>query len=358
MLSIYVLAAVVAASLVSGVAARADAGPLTGSVELTNKTWICRGPVDLTSVSVTMDQNFVLPPGSARGADDAIHLGGGCTGHIGSITVVQYHGDAIKVGGGAHDLVIDGGTIRCYGHDTGKHQDGIQAMGGQRVVFHALDIQCDSANNAAFFANRGTNSPELPTDVVCEGCFLEGGGITVRIGNSVRSGVRDSIIVAGHFSAVRIDKQGAADPVYSNNSVGTPGQGLPRPVPRPVEHQGPPKLIRSGPTPALLLRPVRLGAVALVATRIGLDEAAVLKTSLLSVPSGKPVPLLRGSQVGTATTGYQKSTIVYAAGANPALLLRLRISPASLRPGLLYRLRVSAVDPAGRTSLLTIPLRA
>ncbi|HEV2590951.1 MAG TPA: hypothetical protein VGU02_03560, partial [Gaiellaceae bacterium] len=168
----------------------------TGVVNLTNKTWICKGPVDLTSVTVTFDQS-VPQTSPTPGAHDAIHLGAGCTGEIGLLTVVQYHGDGVKVGGGAHDLTIDRGSIRCLAHDIGKHQDGIQAMGGTNVRFNQMDVQCDSANNAALFVNRGTNSPELPTGIVCNDCFLQGGGITVRIGNSVSSGVTDSAVVPG-----------------------------------------------------------------------------------------------------------------------------------------------------------------
>jgi hypothetical protein len=69
-------------------------------VTLVDKTWICKSRVDLTSVSVTFDQN-VADTSTTPGGHDAVHLGSGCTGHIGSLTVVQYHGDGVKVGGGA-----------------------------------------------------------------------------------------------------------------------------------------------------------------------------------------------------------------------------------------------------------------
>ncbi len=176
---------------------------LTGSITLTDQSWSCDGPVNLTSVTVVIRS---VPT-------DAVHLGSGCTGAIGSIKVVQFHGDGIKVGAGAHDLVIGSGSIRCFAHDVGKHQDGIQAMGGQRVTFRGLDDQCLSANNSALFINQGSAGLEVPTDVVCDGCFLTGGGIPVRIALSLRSGIRNSRICAGHIGALRISFGLAVSPI-------------------------------------------------------------------------------------------------------------------------------------------------
>jgi hypothetical protein len=97
---------------------------------------------------------------------DAIHLASGCTGTIGKVTMIQYHGDGIIVGPGAHDVSIGGGSIRRYAHVPGKHQDGIQAMGGQRVTFTGLDDECLSANNSAMFINETGNALQLPSDIV------------------------------------------------------------------------------------------------------------------------------------------------------------------------------------------------
>ena len=172
----------------------AHAAGVSGSVSLTDRPWICQGPVNLASVTVVI----------RTAQTDAIHLAAGCTGTIGQVTVIQYHGDGIKVGPGAHDLTIGGGSIRCFAHDVGKHQDGIQAMGGQRITFHGLSDLCTSANNSAFFVNEGGAGHQLPDGVVCDACTLEGGGFPVRIGLSIRSGLRNSHVCPGKFGGVRI----------------------------------------------------------------------------------------------------------------------------------------------------------
>jgi hypothetical protein len=318
-------------------------------VSLVDKTWICKGPVDLTSVSVTFDQN-VADTSTTPGGHDAVHLGSGCTGHIGTLTVVQYHGDGVKVGGGAHDLVIDQGSIRCYAHDVGKHQDGIQAMGGTNVRFNRMDIQCNSANNAAFFVNRGTQSPELPTGIVCAGCFLEGGGITVRIGNSVSSGVLNSAVVPGHISAVNIDRAGATDPVYVNNTVGVPGAGLGSVHPPAVL-----TLKRSSASPALPLHVTRNGAVDVLTTRISANRDATLTVTVAPAAGGTAVSMLPLSRVGASVTGVRHARIVARAAAGAAVALALRMPNASLRPKRLYRVTIAAVDTGGGRFVLRIP---
>jgi hypothetical protein len=201
---------------------------LSGSIVLVDQQWYCTGPVNLTSVTVTI----------RTAQTDAIHLSAGCTGTIGRINVVQYHGDGVIVGPGAHDLTIGGGTIRCYGHDPGKHQDGIQAMGGQRVTFNGLDDQCLSANNSALFINEGGSNIELPTDIVCSSCYLAGAGFPVRIALSLRSGIRNSRICAGQFGSVRISPGIAQSPVNVGTVIVRPGTGgcaggPPQPPPPP-----------------------------------------------------------------------------------------------------------------------------
>ena len=337
----------VAAAMLAGATRAAASSPVqTGSVTLVDKTWICRGPVDLASVSVTFDQN-VADTSSTPGGHDAVHLGAGCTGHIGTLTVVQYHGDGVKVGGGSHDLVIDRGSIRCYGHDVGKHQDGIQAMGGTNVVFNRMDIQCDSANNSAFFVNRGTNSPELPTNVVCDSCFLQGGGITVRIGNSTDSGVRDSAVVPGHIAAVRIDQAGATDPVYVDNRAGVPGAGL---GPEPSL-----ALRRAGQHP-LPLHVLRRGAVALVSTLVAVNRPATL-TVAVSAAGGKPVWMLRASRVGAVATGIAHLRVIARAPSPTPVPLLLRLHGTAIHARALYRVTITATDAGGGRSTLQVPFR-
>jgi hypothetical protein len=237
------IAAFVIVSLGTSNASSSPIGTLTGAVALTDHTWICQGPVNLSSVTVTI-RNV---------SSDAIHLGAGCTGTIGRVTVVQYHGDGIKVGPGAHDLSVAGGSIRCYARDPTKHQDGIQAMGGQRVSFHGLDDQCLSANNSALFINEGGAGQQLPTDIVCDGCNLAGGGYPVRIALSLRSGIRNSRVCAGHFGSVRVSPGIAQNPVVVSNVVSgfnpatrTCNGGLPLPSPSPSPKPKAPSTTRPG----------------------------------------------------------------------------------------------------------------
>ena len=106
-----------------------------------NQTWVCNGPVDLDSVTVTIDQSS-----SAR---DAVHLRDGCTGRIGQLVVNQSVGDAVKVAQGVHDLAVEGGTIRCFAKAPVLHQDGIQVMGGLRISFRHLTVDCGRARTIA-----------------------------------------------------------------------------------------------------------------------------------------------------------------------------------------------------------------
>jgi hypothetical protein len=204
---------VVACAAPVAIAGPAGSTPLTGAVSQTDKTWFCSGPVNLSSVTVTIK----------NAQTDAVHLAAGCTGTIGKLTVVQYQRDGVKVAPGAHDLTIEGGSIRCYAHDPLQHQDGIQAMGGQRVTFVDIDDQCLSANNSAFFASQGPNGRELPTDIVCRGCYLAGGGFPVRIAVSLRSGIQSSQVCPGKFGTVRISPGVARSPVDTGTKVGCKG---------------------------------------------------------------------------------------------------------------------------------------
>ena len=119
-------------------------GVLTGSIAQTDQTWVCRGPVDLDSVSVTMTSAFA----SRRGAD-AVHLEPGCTGHIGRLDVVTSVADGVKVAEGVHDLAVGCGTIRCHGKVADVHQDGMQVMGGSRITFRDLRIDCGRREDQA-----------------------------------------------------------------------------------------------------------------------------------------------------------------------------------------------------------------
>ena len=164
--SLLVLATVGACVVQLG--ASAGTGPIRGSVTSTDRTWICKGPVALDSVTVTMT---AAAPGGAS-ATDAIHLASGCTGRIGRVEVTTSIADGIKVAQGVHDLTIGGGRVRCLAKTPCVHQDGIQVMGGSNITLTGIIVDCgrpqDDLINSNLFVNQGGGSTEPPTDVVCD----------------------------------------------------------------------------------------------------------------------------------------------------------------------------------------------
>ncbi len=216
--SLLVLAAAGACVLQLGAAA--GPGPLRGSVTSTDHTWVCKGPVDLDSVTVTMT------PASAATKADAIHLESGCTGRIGRLEVTTSIADGVKVSQGVHDLAIGGGRIRCLAKLPVLHQDAIQVMGGSTIAITGLILDCgrpqDALINSNLFLNKAGNSTEPPTDVVCDSCvFGAAAAHTVSIQDSVRSGVADSTICPAKFARQTVSiGADAVDPVNVRNRVG------------------------------------------------------------------------------------------------------------------------------------------
>ena len=66
----------------------------------------------------------------------------------------------------AHDLVIESGYVKCHDVAGSYHQDGIQAMGGTRLTFRNLTVDC--LGNANLFVNQGGLKVSMPTDVICD----------------------------------------------------------------------------------------------------------------------------------------------------------------------------------------------
>jgi hypothetical protein len=184
--------------------------PNAGTVELVDQTWECSEPVNLDLVKVTMQV----------GQDDAINILPGCTGLIGRIEVDTWTNDGIKVQWSEpqpHDLVVLGGYVNCHSRALLAHQDGIQVMGGQRLIFRDLVVNCTSRPNAQLFIS-GVNGA-VPTDVVCDRCFLgTGAASTLFVAESLRSGARNSTICAGVHFDVRVGND-ARDVVNARNRV-------------------------------------------------------------------------------------------------------------------------------------------
>ena len=188
---------------------RTDTTQRTGSIRLVDEPWVCMGRVDLDLVKVEMKTV----------QSDAVYLRQGCTGRVGRIEVDTWKGDGIKVNVPApapHDLVFEGGYVRCHDQGVGGHQDGIQVMGGERITFEGLEIQCNSNPNAQFYVSA--LEPGLPTDVVCDGCILgTGAASTLFVDKSVRSGARNTLICPGRFHTLRVDESLAEEPVLEGN---------------------------------------------------------------------------------------------------------------------------------------------
>ncbi len=165
--------------------------------------------------------------GSSRRHADAIHLRPGCTGRIGRVEVTQSAGDGIKVAEGAHDIEIDGGFVHCLAKAPGLHQDGIQVLGGDRITFRHLDIDCGRAGerliNSNLFIREAGRSTHPPTDVVCDECTLGGDAAhTVSIQKSLRSGVTDSTLCPAKYPNLTLTVgAGAVEPVTTGNLLGT-----------------------------------------------------------------------------------------------------------------------------------------
>ena len=196
-------------------------GTVTGSIVQTDQIWECKGPVNLDSVTITMTPAII----GNRRDEDAVHLKPGCTGRIGQINVTQWAGDAIKVAEGVHDLTIGGGSIQCLGKAPGLHQDGVQVMGGARVTFSNLTINCGRANdnliNSNLFIKRAGQSIQPPTDIVCDHCTFGGyTAHTVTVGASVRSGITNSTLCVGKFPKLTLSiGSDAVSPLNSGNTI-------------------------------------------------------------------------------------------------------------------------------------------
>lgn len=145
--------------------------------------------------SINIDLLRVTNPGPTR---DALQLGPNCTGTIQRIELSGLMADGIKVQNSApvaHDLTINGGFVFCGQPASGVHQDGMQAMGGLRITFNNLVINCLGGGGGNYFPARGGAGASTPTDVVCNNCAF--GPLhpnNIQIQTSVRSGIRDSLV--------------------------------------------------------------------------------------------------------------------------------------------------------------------
>ena len=121
--------------------------------------WVCKGPVNLDSVTVTMTPAAI----GARRDEDAVHLQPGLHAAASADSRSSSGpGDGIKAAEGVHDLTIGGGSITCLGKAPNMHQDGVQVMGGSRITFSNMTINCgraaDRLIDSNFFVKRAGQS--------------------------------------------------------------------------------------------------------------------------------------------------------------------------------------------------------
>jgi hypothetical protein len=230
--------------------------PSEEEIILTDQRWQCEGLVDrlvdptpdghLALVKVTMTLNAPVL--------DAIRLYQNCTGSIDRIEVETWQADGVKAGADStppFDVTINGGYIICHGHeDPAIHQDGVQVMGGRRLTFRNLTIDCDGSGNSPFFvaaAVGGQPEDVLLLNSVIKDTRLPGGGVAdekataLRIEESLRSGARNVIICPGRYfwsvyqppqldaAGVPIPWTGAIDPVgstWGNNRANLEGNTM------------------------------------------------------------------------------------------------------------------------------------
>jgi hypothetical protein len=222
-----------ALSLTAGLALLPQAGAVydptvTRNVVLFDRAFKCNDypqPLDLDLVKVTLTENY------DRAFSHAVALRGKCTGRIGRIEVETTIGDGVMVGKGAQSLTIQSGYVRCFSRRLAEerrndlHQDGVQALGGVDVTFRGVEIDCPSANNAAFFLTRGAGGADTPTvgdwptRVVCDGCTFSAPAQLVSIHASISSGARNSFFACKpKLTKVRVT-DAAVDPVNENNTL-------------------------------------------------------------------------------------------------------------------------------------------
>jgi len=197
-----------------------------------NTTWRCTSAVNYDRVVVNITQQTQR--------QDAVFLSSGCTGHIGSLEVDTWASDGMHIGPFAHDLVVDGGHIivhdRCGTACDPLHADVIQVLGGSNITFNNLNVELQYAEgtNSALYINCGNQCQQRPTDIVFNNSTFRRSPTrnrTVRIGNSIRSGLRNSTVYYcgtgptcdAPSAAGIVIMDDATDPVNENNTLVTVG---------------------------------------------------------------------------------------------------------------------------------------
>lgn len=134
---------------------------------------------------------------------DAIHMSG--SGTIGRIFVETHSGDGMKIHGDTNGVTIGSygvnSSIRALNRYNGVHQDNVQVMGGSNVTFRGLFSE-KLVPGMNFFFNMGSGGNSRPTNIVCDFCTVvgvRGGSNPIRISDSLRCGIRHTLVVSDNF---------------------------------------------------------------------------------------------------------------------------------------------------------------
>jgi len=157
---------------------------------------------------------------------DAIQLNG--SGTVSRVYIEQHSGDGLKTGQAVTGPVVLGeynqqSEIIMYEKRGAVHQDNHQSMGGLNVTLVGFYSKKWTSSNSCFFANEGAGGNGKPTDIVYEFSVLDGyegipgvhdGGVPLKIYDSIRCGMRHSLVVHAATSPGPIDTTpSTVDPV-------------------------------------------------------------------------------------------------------------------------------------------------
>jgi hypothetical protein len=216
-----------------------DPDPTPGTTITTNRPWNCTGALTAFG-TLPIKVVSTIANASANDSDNAVSLRGcygdgdpntvdlildirGNGGSVGDGSIGTSY-DAIRIGQNAHDLVVTGNAeCGARSSDPSIHQDIVQALSGGNITF--VDFTsgdpftgrwtCWGAGGGWYitWANAG-----IPTDLICLRCILASYNQNLRIGESVRSGARDSVFGYSRSYGIFVES-GAQSPVNVNNRV-------------------------------------------------------------------------------------------------------------------------------------------
>ncbi len=202
-----------------------------GTTIRTDENWVCDRPLEsYGELPIIVKSRIVDQPRPGAGV---ILSGPDCAGDgnpetIDLVLEIQGDGgrigptsDAVRIKLGAHDIEIEG-YADCGEAPAGVRQNGIYVMLGYRITFVGFRVgdpdagewTCKGASGALAIEERAEDDPE-PEDVVCDGCALTSASRALYIGNSIRSGSRNSMFVSPSDVFV---EPGAEDPVLTANT--------------------------------------------------------------------------------------------------------------------------------------------